>query len=67
MDRLFWLDGITQKGKNRVRENGNVWKETHITSPLRSDQFLIKSSKTGNMRWVRKVNDPDFIIKEWVI
>ena len=56
----FRLIGLSQKGKNRVRENGEVWVETHTTSPLRGNEILLKAEKTGNMRWVRKANDPDF-------
>lgn len=64
--RTFKLVGISAKGKNRIRENGSLWEEHHTTSPLRSDQILVKSIETGNLRWINKHNDPDFEIKELV-
>lgn len=58
------LTGKTQHGKNRVNENGEIWESCDdVTSPLRCQQMLIQSPKTGNLRWIHISNDPDFDIK----
>lgn len=61
---IFDVTGVSGLGKNRVREHGREWEETHTTSALRCDAILLRSTQTGYMRWVQKSNDPDFAIKE---
>jgi hypothetical protein len=57
------LTGISGHGRNRIREQGQVWVQHHTTSPLRSDSVLLKSIKTGDLRWVRWHNDDHFDIE----
>lgn len=49
---LCRLKGITLKGKNRIREHGEIWEILEpIVSP-RPDRLFVKSVKTGDVRWV---------------
>jgi len=66
------LKGITQKGKNRVRENGDTWvvfaETDHILfAPSAAGPWLFVSPVGTNQdhkssRWVRAVGDSDFHI-----
>lgn len=55
------LKGKTLKGKNRIREHGNIWKiilEKH-------DSICVESLKNNNIcRWVNLKNDVDMEIVE---
>jgi len=66
------LKGITQKGKNRVRENGETWTVLAIT-----DHVLFNKGKQGPWlyivpegkeyddragRWVHGLDDADFVV-----
>lgn len=52
------LEGITQKGKNRIRENGRFWNIVNKTS---DNQFLFSSESSDYLKWGPA---PDFKIKE---
>lgn len=67
------LTGLSQKGKNRVRELGPIW---HVLAE--TDRVLFSPSKTGpwlfvapvgkgmqdkSSRWVHATSDADFSIK----
>jgi len=50
------VKGVTQKGKNRIREHGSCWNV--IEDSERG--FLLESLNTGYLKWV----NPDFEIVE---
>lgn len=66
------LKGITQKGKNRVREHGEQWSvlaETDVVlfSPSKHGPWLFIAplgcdATHKASRWVHKNNDADFIV-----
>lgn len=62
------LKGKTQKGKNRVRENGSIWVITKIHKGMTgfsnktSIWLQLMPEKTGDagIRWVDSKDDKDF-------
>lgn len=66
------LKGITQKGKNRVRELGDDWfvfaeTETVLFEPSKKGPWLFispigKDQNHKSSRWVKLNDDPDFIV-----
>ena len=63
------LTGITRHGKNRVREQVDIW-EVNRLSPTVSFKtnapgpfMLLQATTTINMRWVSTVNDDNFIVE----
>jgi len=56
------LKGLTLKGKNRVKENGEVWRVEIDGSFQGIPAWLVSCGK--DKRWVFKENDPDFEIIE---
>lgn len=61
MTNTYKLTGISLKGKNRIREHGEIWIElpSPVTPPLVNSIYL-QSVKTGETRWVLKEYDPHF-------
>lgn len=67
------LKGITQKGKNRIRENNNRWTvlaETDrvLFAPGVQGPWLFvspngKGQDSKAARWIMAVGDPDFLIE----
>jgi len=67
---MLLLEGISQHGKNRIREHGAEWRmvatlpsiqapsHTHLKGPFAS----VVSERTGDRRWVSLTDDPDFSI-----
>ena len=63
------LTGITQHGKNRVREQGDTWEviwmnptvafKTKAPGPF----MLLQATQSINMRWVSTVNDDNFSVE----
>lgn len=65
---VILLNGLTQKGKNRIRENGEEWTVVEIRqSVLFTSEpgpwILIESNKTKHIRWIHSTHDKDFSIK----
>jgi hypothetical protein len=68
------LTGVSQKGKNRVRENGSVWQvlaETDVIlfAPDKTGPWLFvappgKTMHDKSSRWVHLREDPDFRVEE---
>jgi len=65
------LEGITQKGKNRIRENGPMWEihartEKVLFNPEPGPWLFIAPVGLGQLakqsRWIKEVNDVDFKI-----
>ena len=71
LGKTIRLKGITQKGKNRVREHGEMW------SVLAETDRVIFSTEAGGWlfvapegkmqndkasRWIHKLDDLDFIL-----
>ena len=67
---MLLLEGISQHGKNRIRENGAEWRivatlpsiqassHAHLKGPFAT----VMSERTGERRWVSLTDDPDFSI-----
>ena len=63
------LTGTTRHGKNRVREQGEVWEvirmnptvgfKTKAPGPF----MLLQATESINMRWVSTVNDDNFSVE----
>jgi len=53
------LQGISLKGKNRIREHGEIWDIIQQDK----DCLLIQSQINYNyVRWIKEKNDPHFVI-----
>lgn len=61
------LDGISQHGKNRIREHGGIWtvvrRSSSVTCLESEPGVFVRSSKTGDTRWIKSVNDPHFKVR----
>jgi len=63
------LTGITQHGKNRVREQGEIWEVTRLSPTVAFKTrapgpfMLLQATTTINMRWVSTVNDDNFLVE----
>lgn len=70
--RLIKLTAKTHKGKNRIKENGNIWEVIHegimlnhvmVNIPGDNDSmFICPVDNELNARWIKIENDPNF---EW--
>lgn len=73
LGKTVQLKGISQKGKNRIRENNNQWVVLAET-----DRVLFAFDKKGPWlfispvgrgqddkasRWINAIDDPDFLIE----
>lgn len=67
---MLLLEGISQHGKDRIREHGAEWRMVW-TSPsiqasshahLKGPFATVMSERTGERRWVSLTDDPDFSI-----
>ena len=65
------LEGISQKGKNRVRENGSVWvvharTERVLFNPEKGPWLFVfpegKNHTDNSSRWIKEVGDVNFRI-----
>lgn len=58
------LKGVSQKGKNRVREHGPVWTVVDISQTVRFSDvpgpWLLLSSPDTCIRWFNPRQDKDF-------
>jgi hypothetical protein len=59
---LIEVEGITRKGKNRVKEHGSVWEILGWQHPTNPIAFAVKSLKTDDKRWL--TNDFKIIWKQ---
>ena len=67
---MLLLEGISQHGKNRIREHGAEWRmvltKPSIQAPsharLKGPFATVVSELTGARRWVSLTDDPDFSI-----
>ncbi len=56
---LVKVEGLSQKGKNRINEHGAVWKVKKVWTR----KLLLKSTDgKDNWRWVDGAEDSDFMI-----
>lgn len=65
MTMTIKVRGKSQKGKNRVRERGEVWRlvktaESVLFSSERGPWLLLESLDGKSMRWMQAKNDDDF-------
>jgi hypothetical protein len=52
------VEGVSQKGKNRIQEHGAVWL---VAKAMDSGRVMLESTDGKNAkRWVDDGNDPDF-------
>lgn len=58
------LKGTSQHGKNRVREHGSDWELIELRRSVPAldggGGAFLKSPRTGDLRWVKLENDPNF-------
>ena len=63
------LTGITQHGKNRVREQGETWEIIRLNPTVGFNTkapgpfMLLQATTSINMRWVSTVNDDNFSVE----
>jgi hypothetical protein len=72
LGKTIQLKGVSQKGKNRVREQGHEWTvlaETDVVlfSPSKKGPWLFvcpvgKDQNDKSSRWIKATDDADFII-----
>lgn len=55
---LVTLKGVTQKGKNRIREHGSIWR---VLDRLDDGNILFQSVSDGYMKWLK----PDFEVANY--
>lgn len=65
MSRRVRLEGISLAGKNKVRENGELWDVVEIRNNVSclggGTGYLLKSIvKPNYVRWVKTTGDEDF-------
>ena len=66
------LTGKTQKGKNRIREHGDLWvllktRDSVLFDTKPGQWFLIAPCNNGSAsRWIHSINDRDFEIEEMI-
>ena len=53
---ILTLKGITNHGKNRIREHGDKWEVVETTMTPNPILPFIKSLKTGEERWLDNIN-----------
>ena len=58
------LEGITAKGKQRIKAHGTSWKILKESKVAFSNDihYKIESMKTKNLRWIKISQDKDFNI-----
>lgn len=64
---MIKLVGKSLKGKNRIREHGELWEileKRDFVMCLNGPGLSIKSAKTGDIRWISVTDDGDFMIVE---
>ena len=57
--RMVRLVGISRHGKNRIRENGELW----VVAEIRDGCVLLDSVTTEDWRWVSIVGDQNFTMR----
>jgi len=63
------LVGKSRHGKNRVREQGELWQVVNEKSNINfrtnapGPFLLIQSESSDNIRWVSIHGDPDFVVE----
>ena len=63
------LTGITRHGKNRVREQGDIWEVIRLNPTVSFKTkapgpfMLLQAATSINMRWVSTVNDDNFSVE----
>lgn len=72
LGKRIQLQGISQKGKNRIREHGVLWHvlaETDVIlfSPTKKGPWLFiaplgKNMEDKSSRWVHATDDSDFLV-----
>jgi len=60
--KVLRLKGKTQRGKNRVHNNGEMWTVEKGESRLQPAKILISAVKNGYNCWIEEKNDPDMEI-----
>jgi hypothetical protein len=74
LGKTIQLKGISNKGKNRIREHNNQWTvlaetQTVLFAPGQIGPFLFVAPKGKDQndkasRWIKASGDPDFVIEE---
>lgn len=59
------LEGITKKGKEKIKINGDEWKfiKEGFVQFAPDKHILLESIKNGSRRWIKQANDKDFKIR----
>ena len=66
MSRILRLTGISNHGKNRIREHGKLWKvckQSSKTHVMRLNEIFIESQETGDLRWINPLDDRNFEVE----
>ena len=67
---IIKLSGKTRHGKNRIRENGDMWEVITVdggeSSVLPTKVCAVPLSGSGNWRWIDLVDDRDMVIVEHI-
>lgn len=58
MGTIYCIAGISQKGKNRVKEHGSLWECVKVEG----GEMLLKSTQDGYLKWMELTKDRDFRI-----
>jgi hypothetical protein len=74
LGKTIQLKGISNKGKNRIKEHSNQWTvlaetETVLFAPSQKGPWLFVTPKGRDQndkasRWIKLEGDPDFVIEE---
>ena len=55
---IYHLEGVTKKGKQRIREHGTLWKVVE-KRPGTFGDVLLRSVETNDLRWLTE----DFFVE----
>ena len=55
---IYHLEGVTKKGKQRIKEHGTLWKVVEKRSGTFGD-VLLRSVETNDLRWLTE----DFFVE----
>ena len=67
MKKLVKLNGVTKRGKTKVREHGEEWlvvgsRDKVLFNTVNRNWLDLESTLTGNRRWVHPTADIDFVV-----
>ena len=51
MNRIVKLAGVSKKGRERIKQHGELWE---VLETIPSERMLVRSVQTADWRWLEK-------------